>query len=120
MVNKTVLDRFRLDGRRALVTGGSKGLGGAIAQALAGAGASAGAVSRTYSECEQPADEIRIATGKQAFPFAADVTLADDVDRLAAEVESAAGPIDILVNNAGLNIRGPVESLSEADWDAVL
>ena len=118
--NKPVLEKFRLDGRRALITGGSKGLGRVIAQALAEAGASVAIVSRTFSECEQAANAIRAATGQQALPFAADVTIPAEVDRLAAELESAAGPIDILINNAGLNIRGPVDSLSESDWDAVL
>ena len=118
--NKPVLEKFRLDGRRALVTGGSKGLGRVIAQAFAEAGASVAVVSRTYSECEKAADEIRTATGRQVFPFAADVTVPAEVERLAGEVEPATGPIDILVNNAGLNIRGPVDSLSESDWDAVL
>jgi NAD(P)-dependent dehydrogenase (short-subunit alcohol dehydrogenase family) len=118
--NKPVLEKFRLDGRRALVTGGSKGLGRVIAQALAEAGADVAVVSRTLSQCKEAADAIRSITGRQAWPFAADVTVADDVERLAKQIESNAGPIDILVNNAGLNIRGPVQSLSEADWDAVL
>lgn len=120
MVNKTVLDKFRLDGRRALVTGGSKGLGRVIAQALAEAGASVAVVSRTLAQCEETAEAIRSLTGREAWPFAADVTVADQVDRLARQVESAAGSIDILINNAGLNIRGPVQSLSESDWDSVL
>lgn len=113
---KTVLDLFRLDGRRALVTGGSKGLGRAIAQALAEAGAEPVLVSRTQAECDAAADAIRAATGRPARGIAADVTVAADVDRLA----EAVGPIDVLVNSAGLNVRGPVESLSEADWEAVM
>lgn len=113
---KTVMDLFRLDGRRALVTGGSKGLGRAIAEALAQAGADLVVVSRTASECERAAGEIRAATGRRALAIAADVTRTEDVDRLAAE----AGAIDVLVNSAGINIRGPVATLTEADWDAVL
>src|SRR4051812_20659263 len=120
MVNKTVLDKFRLDGRRALVTGGSKGLGRIIAEALAEAGASVAIVSRTLSQCDEAAAAIRTATGRQTWSFAADVTAADEMEQLARQIEADAGPIDILVNNAGLNIRGPVDSLSESDWDAVL
>jgi NAD(P)-dependent dehydrogenase (short-subunit alcohol dehydrogenase family) len=113
---KTVLDLFRLDGRRAVVTGGSKGLGRAIAQALAEAGAEVVLVSRNQSECDAAAAAIQAATGRPARGVAADVTVAAEVDRLAA----ACGPVDVLVNSAGLNIRGPVQELSEADWDAVL
>lgn len=115
-----VLNRFRLDGRLALVTGGSKGLGRVIAGALAEAGADVVVVSRTRSACESAAAEIRAATGRRAWAVAADVARADDVDRLAAEVGRDAGPVDVLVNSAGLNVRGPAGSLAEADWDAVL
>ena len=117
---KRVLDMFRLDGRRALVTGGSTGWGRVIATALAEAGADVVVVSRTLSECEDAAAAIRAATGRQAWAAAADVSSAADVVRLAERVEREAGPIDVLVSSAGLNIRGPVESLGEADWDAVL
>ena len=116
----TVLDRFRLDGRRALVTGGGQGLGRAIAGALAEAGADVALASRTRATCEAAAGEIAAATGRRAFAFGADVAVSEDVKRLVAEVEQSLGPIDILVNNAGINIRGAVEELSEADWDAVL
>ncbi len=117
---RSVVDQFRLDGRRALITGGAKGLGRVIATALAEAGADVVIVSRTNSECEQTAAAIASATGRKACPIAADVTRADDVDRLVAQAEREAGAMDILVNSAGLNIRGPAESLSEADWDSVL
>jgi NAD(P)-dependent dehydrogenase (short-subunit alcohol dehydrogenase family) len=116
----TILDRFRLDGRRALVTGGGRGLGRVIAQALAEAGADVAVASRTLSTCTAAAGEIAAATGRRAFAFAADVAMGDEVKRLVAEVESALGPIDILVNNAGINIRGASEELAEADWDTVI
>lgn len=111
-----VLDLFRLDGRRALVTGGSRGLGRVIAEALAQAGADVVIVGRNAGACEQAASEIRDATGRNTWAIAADVARAEDVGRLAAE----AGPVDVLVNSAGVNIRGPVATLTEADWDAVL
>jgi NAD(P)-dependent dehydrogenase (short-subunit alcohol dehydrogenase family) len=115
-----VLDRFRLEGRRALVTGGGQGLGRAIGGALAEAGADVALASRTLATCEAAATEIAAATGRRALAFAADVAKGGEVKRLAAEVEETLGPIDILVNNAGINIRGAVEELSEADWDAVV
>jgi NAD(P)-dependent dehydrogenase (short-subunit alcohol dehydrogenase family) len=73
---------------------------------------------RSIGPGEKAAEGIAAATGRRARAFAADVTSADDVARLTAEVESALGPIDILINNAGVNIRGTVGELSEADWDS--
>ena len=123
MVNdsrKNVLDSFRLDGRRALVTGGAKGLGRVMAGALAEAGAEVAIASRTLAECQAAADEIATLTGRRMFAVAADVAQSSEIERLAAAVEGALGPVDILVNNAGINIRGSAEELSEADWDAVI
>jgi NAD(P)-dependent dehydrogenase (short-subunit alcohol dehydrogenase family) len=117
---KSVMDLFRLEGRCALVTGGSRGLGRVIAIALAQAGADVVIVSRTLAECEEVAAEIRTGTGKKALAIAADITRAADVDRLAGELEGDGIAIDILINSAGLNIRGSVESITEANWDAVL
>jgi NAD(P)-dependent dehydrogenase (short-subunit alcohol dehydrogenase family) len=112
----SVLDQFKLTGRRALVTGGSRGLGRAIAQALAEAGAEVVITSRNTADCETAAREIHAATGQGATPLAADVSQPADIERLF----QAARQIDILVNSAGLNIRNPIAELSEADWDAVL
>jgi NAD(P)-dependent dehydrogenase (short-subunit alcohol dehydrogenase family) len=118
--HSNILERFRLDGRRALVTGGAKGLGRVMAAALAEAGADVVVTSRNLDECRETARAIEAATGRRAVPLAADVTRAHDVDRLAAEAEAALGPIDVLVNSAGVNIRGPAEELSERDWDWVI
>ena len=120
MTQRSVLDAFRLDGKVALVTGGSRGLGRTMATALAQAGADVALSGRTGSSGQDAATFIKDSTGRRCRAFAADVTVADDVERLVAEVESALGPIDILVNNAGTNIRGPVDQLSEADWDTVV
>lgn len=118
---KGVLDYFRLDGRRALVTGGSKGLGRIIAGALAEAGADVAVVSRTLADCESAAAEIREATGRRTVAVVADVTRAADIDAMAEAAQMAlGGPVDILVNNAGINIRGLAHELTEDDWDRVI
>ena len=120
MPHKTVLDTFRIDGKVALITGGGRGLGKAMATALAEAGADVALAGRTLGPCEEAAAEIAAATGRRARAFAADVTKGDDVTRLAAQVAESLGPIDILVNNAGNNIRGATHELTEADWDSVI
>jgi NAD(P)-dependent dehydrogenase (short-subunit alcohol dehydrogenase family) len=117
---RTILDTFRLDGRVALVTGGARGLGLSMATALAEVGADIAISSRTRKACEEAITEITTATGRRARAFEADVTKATDVEKLVADIESSLGSIDILINNAGINIRGPIQDLSEADWDAVL
>ncbi|HEU5115924.1 MAG TPA: SDR family NAD(P)-dependent oxidoreductase [Isosphaeraceae bacterium] len=115
-----VLDRFRLDGRKALVTGGSKGLGKMAAQALAEAGASVAITSRSRDTAEAVASDLANASGGEFLGLEADSARAGDVDAAVAKVLDTWGRLDILINNAGINIRGPIESLSEDDWDAVL
>ena len=119
-MSKTVLDQFRLDGRKALITGAARGLGKVIAMALAEAGADVAISSRTLDECQKTAAEISQQTGRKTHAIAADVTRAAEVAGLVATTQAAIGPIDILVNNAGINIRGPVQQLKETDWDAVV
>ena len=75
---------------------------------------------RSIAPCEQAASELGAATGRRCRAYQADVTMSADVERLAADVERDFGRIDILINNAGTNIRGPIEQLTEADWDTVL
>ncbi|MCI0338655.1 MAG: SDR family oxidoreductase [Acidobacteria bacterium] len=118
--SKNVMELFRLDGRRALITGGAKGLGRVIAQALAEAGADVAIASRTLADCKKTANEIANSTGRHAAGFAVDVTKRDEMQKLRKEVESTLGPVDILVNNAGINIRGPIEELSETDFNDVI
>ena len=117
---RNILDAFRLDGRVALVTGGARGLGLTMATALAEAGADIAISGRSRGACEDAVTQIAKATGRKAVAFEADVTKGADVEKLAADVESAMGRIDILINNAGINIRGPIQDLTEADWDAVI
>jgi NAD(P)-dependent dehydrogenase (short-subunit alcohol dehydrogenase family) len=120
MNHRTVLDLFRLTNRRALVTGGSKGLGKVFATTLAEAGADVAIASRNADEARAAAAEIANATGRQIRAFAADVSRAADIDQLIESTENSLGPIDILINNAGNNIRGAAHELSESDWDTVL
>ena len=106
---------FRLDGRRALVTGAGRGIGLAAAAALASAGAHVLLCARTASEIGEAATAITAAGGSaEAIPL--DVT---DLDAVAA-VLAAQPPIDILVNNAGINCPNFVTDVSLADFDAVM
>jgi NAD(P)-dependent dehydrogenase (short-subunit alcohol dehydrogenase family) len=116
----SVLDQFILTNRRALVTGGARGLGRVMAEALAQAGADVVITSRSADSAVAAASDVAASTGRTVVGLAADVAIASDITRLADDAERALGPIDILVNNAGINIRGASETLTEADWDSVL
>jgi 3-oxoacyl-[acyl-carrier protein] reductase len=105
-----------LSGKTALVTGSTRGIGRAIAQSLAEAGARVAVVGRDKSKAEAVAVEI----GKGAMGFAADVSHTAEVIELVADVEKAFGGIDILVNNAGLTRDNLVMRLKDEDWDEVL
>jgi len=110
---------FRLDNRVALVTGGGRGLGLGMALALAHAGADIALVARTRSELEEAAELVQ-ATGRKSFILPCDVS---DVSSVRSIVDAAAehfGRLDILINAAGINIRQPVESFTEADWDRLM
>ncbi|WZO97801.1 3-oxoacyl-ACP reductase family protein [Isosphaeraceae bacterium EP7] len=115
-----VLDRFRLDGRVALVTGGSRGLGRAICQAFAEAGATVILTARSADAAQAVAAELASQTGARTLGLAAEMTSAADVEAMVDRAQDAFGGVDILVNNAGINIRGPIETLAESDWDAVI
>lgn len=105
-----------LAGRHALVTGGGRGIGAAIAAALAGAGARVTLLGRTTAELKQTA--ARLAGG--ALAVTADVTDARQVERAFAQARDAAGPISILVNNAGLAKSRPLAKTDEAFWRSML
>ena len=111
------MDYFDLTGRRALVTGGNRGLGLAIAQALAGAGAHVVLGVRDPASAELPLQRIR-AEGGSASAVPLDVTRLDEA-RAALDAASDDGPLDILVNNAGGGINAPALDVTEADFDAV-
>lgn len=105
-----------LEGRTALVTGGGRGLGRAIAQHLARAGAHVAMMARTSSQLEEAAAAI-VAEGSRALPIVADVTDREAVEAGVAETERTLGPISILVNNAGLaGPYGPIGHVDPDDW----
>lgn len=103
---------FDLTGKVALVTGGSKGLGLAMAAGLASAGADVAVASRHEDEARAAAEGIARDHGHRALGLRADVTGPEEVDALVSRVLADFGRIDILINNAGINIRGPIEELS--------
>lgn len=105
--------------RVALITGGSRGIGRAIAVELAGLGAAVAICGRDREALEAAAAELRKRSAR-VLACAADVTRAADIDSLVSKAESSLGPISILVNNAGVGLFGPVQDKSEADWDLVL
>jgi NAD(P)-dependent dehydrogenase (short-subunit alcohol dehydrogenase family) len=112
--------RFDLDGRTALVTGAARGLGRAIALALAEAGADVALGLRDRSRDEGLADEVR-AVGRRALPLQMDVTRLDEVDAAIATTVEGLGSLDLLVNNAGGGVdQMPVEEASVADFDDIV
>jgi 3-oxoacyl-[acyl-carrier protein] reductase len=109
-----------LHGHTALVTGGSRGIGAAVVQSLAQAGA---AVAVNYRERASEANALVKAiaeAGGRAIAIAADVSQSDVVAQMVQRVKSDLGPIDILVNNAGIAITRGIEDLSEADFDQTI
>lgn len=114
------LELFSLEGRSALVTGGARGLGLVMAEALAEAGAAVCLTSRVADTARAAADELATATGARVVGVGGEVTTLDGVEQLRRDVDAAFGQVDILVNNAGVNIRGNVADLSVADWDEVI
>lgn len=116
---KHVLDRFRLDGKTALVTGGSQGLGLAMATALAQVGASVVIAGRSLEKAQAAASQIAAETGQKTKAYSLDVTSADSVESVVNAIETD-GAIDVLINSAGNNARGPAHELKESDWDFVI
>ena len=114
------LGSFRLDDGVSIITGGSRGLGKAMASALAGAGAKVAIVSRHLKEAQSSADEIRHSTGKKTIALEVDVSQQPQVERMVNHTIGEFGRVDILINNAGLNIRGSIEELRLEDLTQVL
>ena len=110
---------FDLTGRVAIVTGGSKGLGKAIAEGLASAGSSVVLVSRNREEIVDAASDVAVDYGVKTLGIQADVTDQAAMEELASTVIDRFGQLDILVNNAGINIRGPIDEITLDDFQQV-
>jgi len=113
------LQAFDLTGRVALVTGASRGLGRAMALALAQAGADMALAARGAEALQQAAAEVR-ALGRKALIVPTDVTQVSQIEALVHATIEGFGRLDILIPAAGINIRGPAIDFAEADWDRVM
>lgn len=110
------MSQNKLQGKTALITGGSKGLGKAMALALAEEGATVLLVSRDRGKLESVAEEA----GSSARVFVADVSREDEVERLRKEIAAEHPRLDILINNAGINVRRNVVDFTLEEWESVL
>ena len=115
-----VQEKFRLDGKVALITGGRGALAEAIAAGLAEAGCRLALASRRSEECEASAARIAARCGVEAFGLRCDVAREDEVEGAVASVVQRMGRLDILVNNAGASWWGLPEQIPLAGWDKVI
>ncbi|MHC4872810.1 MAG: glucose 1-dehydrogenase [Planctomycetota bacterium] len=110
---------FNLTGKRALVTGGSKGIGFAIAQSMAKAGADIVLLARNEETLKDAAAKLAD-TGRKISSYQFDMCDTGKIQDCFSEIVKECGGVDILVNNAGASRRGPAEEISSEDWDFVL
>lgn len=115
----SILNRFSLLKRNALVTGAGQGIGRTLALALAEAGANVAVIDRNGETAKRTAKDIG-ALGVKSLALEIDVTQTDQVNAMIASITKQWGPLHIAVNNAGIAIRSPAEHISDEDWDAVL
>ncbi len=116
------LDIFSLEGRVAIIPGGGGGIGSALAEALAGAGARVAVAGRTPDTCEATVERVR-AAGSEGLAITADVTNEADCDRLVAETLERFGRVDIVVNAVGGGagkVLHPAERYPRSDWDWIM
>ncbi len=114
------LPLFDLTGRVALVTGGNKGLGKAMARGFAEAGADVVIASRHGDELRAALDEILTGTGRRGAYIVADMSNRDDVQKMAQTAIETMGHVDILVNNAGMNAPQAIDEVTDETWDRVV
>ena len=116
----SVLERFRLDGKRLFITGGSRGLGREMALAIAEAGADVILVGRDQASLDKTADEIR-SRGRSVTAINADVGIPAEAERACQKAMESCGPIDILVNNVGgRRIDTPTTEMPLAQWQSII
>jgi len=108
-----------MEGKVALITGASRGIGLAIARSLGRLGAKLSICARDAQKLESAAAELK-REGAAVLAVAADVTRSGDISALVEKTSRSLGPIDILINNAGIGYFGPTHLAAEADWDTVL
>lgn len=120
MAEKNVMDQFKLEGKVALITGGSKGLGKSMAMGLAQAGATTVICARTEADCEATASEIANETGQESIALAGDVTDEADVDRVFGAVKEKYGQLDVVINSAGINVRYLIEDFPLDEFQKVI
>ncbi len=111
---------LKLDGKTAAITGGSAGIGKAIALSLAKEGVDVAICARGQDALEEAATEIAKQTNRKIVPIVADLTKTDDANGFIAGSIEALGKLDILINNAGSAAGGTLETLSDDDWEAAL
>lgn len=111
---------FNLSGRVALVTGGSKGLGKAMARGFAEAGADVFIASRHEDELQAALKEITLGTSVRGGYCVADLSRREESDRLAKAALAAMGKVDILINNAGSNVPQSIDEIKDEDWDRIV
>jgi gluconate 5-dehydrogenase len=116
---QSTLTQFDLSGKTALITGSSAGIGLALAQGLAGAGAAVVLNARNAGKLETAAQRLR-EMGARVHALAFDVTDSAAVAAAVARIEAEIAPIDILVNNAGMQKRAPLQDFEQADWHQLM
>lgn len=110
---------FSLEGKAAVVVGGTRGIGRGVAKGLAMAGAKLVISNNSEEECKRTAEELAAETGAETIGIAADVTVLSSLKNLVRRAVETFGHIDILVNSAGVNIRKDSIDFTEHDWDIV-
>ncbi len=111
---------FEMNGRNALITGGSKGLGLAMAAGLASAGANVMLLNRNLEEGKTAAGQLQNDFGTIAKAYSADVTDLSEVEKVVSEITEEFGSVDVLINSAGINIRGAIDELTPEEFNQVM
>ena len=114
------IKQFDLTGKNAIIAGGSKGLGYAMAAGLASAGANVALINRNLEEGEAAAEKLGTDFKVQARAYSADVTDQNQIESVVAEIANTFGTVDILINSAGINIRGAIDELTADQFNQVM
>lgn len=118
-MENSIIDQFKLNGKTAFITGGNRGLGLAMAKALAEAGANIAIIARDECANKEAAQLINSTYGVACISYCCDITSEESVKKAVDTTVAEFGKIDILINSAGINIRGKIEDLSLEDFNKV-